>query len=193
MDRFVLHDIYSMSAEDRKRFNLGRYADDGSLLEDTVTGEIYLDGWEPEDATFIRDLGWVPVLLNTLAEETATARRERDALRVTIASNAELFRVANDQQRADLEELRLILAAEQGKAEGAPSEGWRPAAGGGAWLKGKARVKRGARSWYWYIYKPAPNDFKETIADGDASTARAAMLAADAALASTPAADQAAP
>jgi hypothetical protein len=106
MDRFILHEIYGMSAEERKRFDLGQYADDGSILEDTVTGETYMDGWEPEDATFIRDLGWVPALLNTLAAETATQRAEIERL------------------TAELEEARLTLAAEQGRAEGAPSDGW---------------------------------------------------------------------
>lgn len=80
MSRFIVHEIYGMSAEDRERFDLGKYADDGALLEDTVTGETYMDGWEPEDATFMRDLGWVPALLNELAEETEAARAEIDRL-----------------------------------------------------------------------------------------------------------------
>ena len=104
MDRFILHEIYGMNADDRKRFDLGQYADDGSILEDTVTGETYLDGWEPEDATFIRDLGWVPALLNTLAAETATQRAEIERL------------------TAELEEARITLAAEKQRRSRMPSD-----------------------------------------------------------------------
>ena len=82
------------------------------------------------------------------------------------------------RRRAELEEARLTLAAEQGRAEGAPSDGWRAA--GGDWSKGRARVKRSGFLWRWHIYAPQPNDHKATIASGLAPTARAAMLAADA-------------
>ena len=81
------------------------------------------------------------------------------------------------ETRAEAEELRLTLAAEQGRAEGAPSAGWRSA--GGDWLKGRARVRRTNSSWWWFIYAPQPNDHKQTSAEGRESSARAAMLAAD--------------
>lgn len=212
MDRFILHEIYGMSAEDRKRFDLGEYADDGSLLEDTVTGETYMDGWEPEDATFVRDLGWVPALLNELAEETATARQERDEARAALAradeQSAEAIERVSKAIVADkwnsaaalqeevkrltsvIEGARLILAAEQGRTEGAPSEGW--AFDGRDWNKNYpdgsfagVSGSRGKRSWMRALWPDTTRSPRYLGRGYDLETDRAAMIAADAA--STPA------
>ena len=57
------------------------------------------------------------------------AEHELESLRARLA-NAEAgsdgLAVAYDVMEAELKELRLTLAAEQGKPEGAPSEGWVP-------------------------------------------------------------------
>lgn len=78
--------------------------------------------------------------------------------------------------RAERDELRLTLAAEQGKPEGAPSEGWAYTSGFyERWEKGKAVVQNlPPLGWKWRIGR---RKFR------DAPTARAAMLAADAATA----------
>ena len=106
--------------------------------------------------------------------------REVSALRATIESNAEIYRLALDQQNAEnfaaLEEARLTLAAEQGKAEGALS-GWqwdgaryfmRTDGNGAVW-----RSVSGPDFWRWRI----PGAEEVSVL-----TARAAMLAADKAL-----------
>ena len=77
-----------------------------------------------------------------------------------------------DASRAEVEELRLTLAAEQGKPEGAPSEGWVYTDGFyERWEKGKAVVQNlPSLGWKWRIGR---RKFR------DAPTARAAMIAAD--------------
>lgn len=102
-----------------------------------------------------------------------------------IMARVENLRAEVERLTAELEEARLTLATEQGRPLGAPSAGWRAA--GGDWSKGRARVKRSGFLWRWHVYAPQPNDHKATIASGCAPTARAAMLAADAAHPSTPA------
>jgi hypothetical protein len=116
--------------------------------------------------------------------------REASALRATIESNAEIYRLALDQQNAEnfaaLEEARLTLAAEQGRSEGASSDGWQAPTRvriswrkeGPGWL---IDVSKRYDLWdwdYWVlgIAAGAPT------ATGTAPTARAAMLAADKAL-----------
>ena len=92
--------------------------------------------------------------------------------------------------RAELEEARLTLAAEQGRVEGAPSEGWQaPTRTRTSWRKEGPGwlidVSKRYDLWdwdYWVlgIAAGAPT------ATGTAQTARAAMLAADAAIATPP-------
>lgn len=85
----------------------------------------------------------------------------------------------NAELRAALEEARLTLAAEQGKAEGAPSSRWRSCGRGVFEAFGNgirvASVWRFPESdgWGWWVCGGMA---------GDAPTARAAMLAADKAL-----------
>jgi len=81
VSRFILHYIDELTPEERKRLGLGRYETDGSILEDTVTGNTYRDGWEPEDATFMRDLGWVPALLDELGDEIEALKASQGATR----------------------------------------------------------------------------------------------------------------
>ena len=104
------------------------------------------------------------------------AREECAALRAEV----ERLTIEHDASRKDAEELRLTLLAEQGNAEGAPSKAWRAA--GGDWINGRVRARRTANGWWWLIYATQPNDNKSIVAVGRASTARAAMLAADKAL-----------
>jgi len=84
-----------------------------------------------------------------------------------------------DELRAALEEARLTLAAEQGRAEGAPSSRWRSCGRGvfEAFENGirVASVWRFPESdgWGWWVCGGMA---------GDAPVARAAMLAADRAL-----------
>lgn len=94
---------------------------------------------------------------------------------------------------AELAEARAALAAEQGRPEGAPSEGWRwgmcaamPSGGWGRSADGNTahvfRMGGHAVRWCWEL---RPTDrgqvHRPTLAHGKAPTARAAMRAADAA------------
>ena len=91
-----------------------------------------------------------------------------------------------DELRAALEEARLTLAAEQGRAEGALF-GWLPPTRfrrsfrreGTGWLIDVYQLDAGGWSWdYWRLGVAAG----EPLAHGQEPTARAAMLAADRAL-----------
>ena len=85
-----------------------------------------------------------------------------------------------DELREALEEARMTLAAEQGRAEGAPSAEWEY--NGARWTKrsgqNSLRTQRVAVGWEWWIR----NEYGTCIIDGVVDTARAAMLAADKAL-----------
>ena len=84
-----------------------------------------------------------------------------------------------ERLRLDAEDLRLVLAAEQGRQEGAPSSGWewgndewfKPFPGWG-YLVARRRGPDGIVEWF--------SEWNESIA-GDAANFRAAMQAADAA------------
>lgn len=86
----------------------------------------------------------------------------------------------NAELRAALEEARLTLAAEQGRAEGAPSAEWK--FNGARWTKQSGRyslrTQRVAVGWEWWIR----DEYGTFIIDGVADTARAAMMDADKAL-----------
>ena len=87
---------------------------------------------------------------------------------------AERLEAELDAARADAEELRLTLLAEQGNAEGAP-EGWTYDRRYRAWRKaGGFQTRRIGASWAWQISKPVGGSHR-----GRAPTARAAMQAAD--------------
>ena len=99
------------------------------------------------------------------------------------------LRAEIDRLTAELEEARLTLAAEQGHADGAPSEGWtceRIHRGRPTWLRraiiqgydGTFYVEYapiGIDGWFWCFQSP---DVQTTFQP--ANTARAAMRAADA-------------
>jgi len=85
-----------------------------------------------------------------------------------------VYREAVGALKSERDELRLTLAAEQGKAEGAPSEGW--AFVGGVWKKGNFSVWSDADGWDILWFNGGVS--KEI---GTYTTARAAMIAADAA------------
>lgn len=104
-----------------------------------------------------------------LAEARTALRASRSAHETTVGVSLRL----QEMNTALVEELRLTLAAEQGKAEGAPSEGW--VWDGHGWRKGDARVRRHAEGWEWWI----SGDIGFLTAGGVVNTARAAMVAAD--------------
>lgn len=83
------------------------------------------------------------------------------------------LRAEIERLNVELEEARLTLAAERGRADGAPSDGWVYTAGFyERWEKGKAVVQNlYPLGWKWRVGR---RKFR------DAPTARAAMLAADA-------------
>lgn len=111
---------------------------------------------------------------DALKAEIDMLRRERHAERQRVDErDQEVGRL-----RAALEEARLTLAAEQGRAEGAPSEGWESTIT--EWRKGRMRVRRQGWGWGWVLLEDPPS--RRSIAAGVADTARAAMLAADKAL-----------
>lgn len=93
--------------------------------------------------------------------------------------------------RAEVEDLRLTLAAEQGKPEGAPSEGWTPLGGmlrefGKVYADGtEAHVYANGRWWRGYRgvlpSRDGPGRRAAIIAEGPAGPKRLAMQAADAA------------
>ena len=132
-----------------------------------------------------------------LAEERVVAlERELDALKAEIdmlrrERHAERQRVEErdleiGQLRAAMEEARLTLAAEQGRAEGVLF-GWLPPTRfrrsfrreGTGWLIDVYQLDAGGWSWdYWRLGVAAG----EPLAHGQEPTARAAMLAADNAL-----------
>jgi len=80
---------------------------------------------------------------------------------------------APDIARA-LIEARLTLAAEQGRPEGAPSQGWNRTTTG--WRKGRLRARRQGWGWGWVLLG-APGAVP--LDAGVADTAREAMRAAD--------------
>lgn len=89
---------------------------------------------------------------------------------------------------AERDELRLTLAAEQGRQEGAPS-GW--SYDGRRWFRSigdidldvvHARAHPQDKPWEWTVWRP-----DDCSLSGFAATARTAMLAADAALSPPPA------
>lgn len=92
---------------------------------------------------------------------------------------------------AERDEALKALAAEEGKPEGAPSEGWRHGprglwmkqTGGRRWMSARLDDRQlGESAWQWRIYYVPPCGPEEDLAMGGASTARAAMLAADEAI-----------
>lgn len=130
----------------------------------------------------------------------ATYRTAAPALaREVIRLRAEVARFV-DEQRRDLkdvehfrqlargymderDELRLTIAAEQGRPEGAPSEGW--TFDDGVWIKGDVEVRceraeDGTFGWVARRYHPRRGRLDKRLCE--ATTARAAMIAADAAV-----------
>jgi hypothetical protein len=98
-----------------------------------------------------------------LAERQRVDERDQDVIRL----------------RAALEEARLTLAAEQGRAEGAPSEGWVYDRRYRQWNKPRGfHVMKIGTEWSWRV-SPYPTGSSWW---GREPTARAAMLAADKAL-----------
>lgn len=119
-------------------------------------------------------LGRLYDMCQPLATALLAALDERDAYRKAKQENDERFMLERDEARRERDELRLTLAAEQGRPEGAPSEGWAYTDGFyERWEKGKVVVQNlPPLGWRWRIGR---RKFR------DAPTARAAMLAADAA------------
>jgi len=75
---------------------------------------------------------------------------------------------------AALETARLTLAAEQGRPEGAPSQGWTRTTAG--WRKGRLRVRPQGWGWGWVLLgDPGTMPLDAGVAD----TAREAMRVAD--------------
>ena len=111
-----------------------------------------------------------------------------DAIRALIQTRARLAEVEaeRDAARAGVEELRLTLAAEQGRPEGAPA-GWEWT--GGMWRRNGYPHAVTARHygptnqdqpWQWEVWDTRPALDVRLLGKGYAPTARAAMLAADA-------------
>lgn len=109
-------------------------------------------------------------LLNLVAKRAALSNlQDEDHLNEI---DRQIVNAAPDIAR-DLIETRLTLAAEQGRVEGAPSEGWTHHGGFfERWEKGKAIVQL-LNGWRWRVGR---RKFRE------ASSARAGMIAADAAM-----------
>ena len=82
-----------------------------------------------------------------------------------------------DAARAEVEELRLTLAAEQGRAEGAPSTRWKWIAELDWWEVEGVGVVRRTRPHGWCFYGERRGRVFPVGPAG--ATARAAMLAAD--------------
>ena len=104
-----------------------------------------------------------------------------DAIRALIQTRARLAEVEaeRDAARAGVEELRLTLAAEQGRPEWAPSEGWRWC--DGVWSKDfphghhvRIMLAAGAGGSIMHVHH-ATEPHRRIAAD----SARAAMIAAD--------------
>lgn len=87
--------------------------------------------------------------------------------------DSRILDAAPDIARA-LIEARLTLAAEQGRPEGAPSQGWNRTTTG--WRKGRLRARRQGWGWGWVLLG-APGAVP--LDAGVADTAREAMRAAD--------------
>jgi hypothetical protein len=103
--------------------------------------------------------------------ETRITSEDRDVV-VGYRTAAPLLADEVERLNAANEELRLTLAAEQGRAEGAPSEGWtfgEDCYRKRRWSKGTAECIYGKDGWKWRVGR------KRFQA---ASSARAAMLAA---------------
>jgi hypothetical protein len=121
-------------------------------------------------------------LLRLVVQERDDAQREIDALRRE--RHAERQRVDGRDQdvarlREALAEARMTLAAEQGKAEGAPSEGWTYDRRYRQWNKPRGlHVMKIGTEWSWRV-SPYPTGSSWW---GREPSARAAMLAADKAL-----------
>lgn len=135
------------------------------------------------------DMGRLAALVAAqLADEVATiAHLEQEIGRLQSALGGEI--AARQAAEVALEEARLTLAAEQGRAEGAPSEGWiceRIHRGRPTWLR--RAIVQGYDGTFYVEYAPIGIDgwfwcFQSAdvqTAFQPANTARAAMLAADA-------------
>ena len=132
-------------------------------------------------------------LVRLVVRERDDGRHEIDRLRRE--RHAERQRV--QERDAEIAEMRLTLAAEQGRAEGAPSEVWRSCvdpvqwgkvAGGTADTYGIGTLVEQVwerfelRGWRWTCSQQQDRGPSVLIAEGIAPTARAAMIAADKAL-----------
>jgi hypothetical protein len=184
-----------------------RVADALGLLDERVdadTGETYLPSWHdmPEQVTALRaevdrltaerDAHSRAKAANSFAQDSLRdeidmLRRERHAERLLV-----------QERTAEIVELRLTLAAEQGRAEGAPSESWRyvHTGDGHGWaLPSPNADSAAADEWARVDYRirPLPRCDVSRISDGiwflrwhpdlrrDSTghyTARAAMIAA---------------
>ena len=135
--------------------------------------------------------------------ERDSARARADLIMLeSVKATREVCAAANraieerDAARAEVEEARLTLAAEQGKPEGAPSEGWTCPPGTVYWQR-RSESPLGT----WAITPTSPQEreghpgwrWRATFIDLDGrrsllheSTARAPMLAADAAVKESP-------
>lgn len=163
---------------------------------------------EPHFTPDARDLEWdvLPGTIGALA-------RERDDLRAHLRGEPGSISVADaalvaqhdvrchagmvaalDEMRDERDELRLNLAAEQGRAEGAPSEGWKPNYSTGQFpsYQWRKTFKNGERvtvdyfpverRWEWcFMDRPNRENFP-AVRERFRTTARAAMQAVDAAL-----------
>jgi len=149
---------------------------------DAESGEAYLPSWHdmPEQVTALRaEVGRLTAerdaYRRTLDKEGAANAFAQDSLRGEIdmlRRERHAERLLVQERTAEIAELRLTLAAEQGRAEGAPSEGWtfgEDCYRKRRWSKGTAECIYGQNGWKWRVgrkrFQPA-------------SSARTAMFAA---------------
>lgn len=145
---------------------------------------------------------WVDVqarldVVPVLAREVIRLRLAPDAAQAyAVACEASADAASNDLEvmREKCDELRLTLAAEQGKPEGAPGEGWEPNyhTGQFPYYQWRKTAKNGERvtvdyfpverRWEWcFLDRPSRGNFP-AVRDRHQPTARAAMQTVDKAL-----------
>jgi hypothetical protein len=175
----------------------GQMSDLDALLEDVAAAQARIDAGTANmgEYDFLSDAA--PLLaaeVKRLRDETSTlgaeAREAHATLARTLATLRGIAAFPSVEHTPDpelppelrdvvagvcalLDEQRLTLAAEQGRQEGAPGPGWEY--GGQMWHRGRRRCATCRSGWEWWLR----NDYGTVIAEGRATSARAAMQAAD--------------